>query len=520
MEGKSKRFSKKTIWLTVIIAVIIVGGTITATTFLTKTSKQAYFLAELNAANFMTEVVEDRYSDELDWAEKIKETPSESNLELSAEFNDPSGYDSTGMQELINNSTISVMSGLDPENKEMKFKGSINVGEISIEDIEFYLTSDRMLASLSFLDQYVQVKESEIGTLLYEIDPMSYTGEEEIEFDPFFDQTVLSEEDKEHFQDTYIKMVYEELPDDAFTSEDETIEVNGDSIATSKVTLQLSEEKIKDIMNKVLTEAEQDETLKEIIQNQATFDTISTNSDELAQITEDFEAEISKAKEAINDFSIPGGLTSTLWIKDDLIVQRDFSMEMGPSESELMVFSLMGTQLMNEQNQTFDYELAVTDEFGTNTINLNGDLSWQDNVADDHITLSANAFELSYTGTEELNDGTRNFDRRLTFQDESSSPMEVIWNGTSTYNNDQTNTEQYLSLTGEGISENDFKLHINSNSKLVKSLDIDTESMDVVNLGTMSSDEIDTFMMDEVTPQFQQWLAEFYGSMFDAGAGF
>ncbi|WP_117169614.1 DUF6583 family protein [Paraliobacillus sediminis] len=519
MERKSKRFSKKTIWISIIAAVILVGGTITATTLLTKTSKQDYFLAELNTANFMTEVVENRYSAEFDWAEEIKETPSETNLELSAAFNDPAGFDSTGMQEIINSSTISLTNSLDPENKEMKFEAAVNVAEMSIEDIEFYLTTDKMLASVPFLDQYVQVKENELGNLLYEIDPMTYTGEEEIEFDSFFNQTVVSEDEKDHFQDAYLKMVYEELPEDSFTSEDESIEVNGESITTSKITLQLSEEKMKEIMVKVLNEAEQDEILKEVIQNQASFGSFSSNSDELAQITEDFEAEIAEAKEAINDFKIPGGLTSTLWIKDDLIVQRDFSVEMGPSESELVVFEFIGKQVMNEQDQMFDYELVVTDEFGANTMNLTGDLSWQDNVADDQITVSVGAFEASYTGSEEIEDGTRNFDRRLAIKDEFSSPMEVIWNGTSTYNNDQTNTEQYVSLKGDGISENDFKLHINTNSQLVKSLDIDTESMDVVNLGTMSTAEIDTFMMEDVTPQFEQWMTEFYGSMFDSGSG-
>lgn len=519
LERKSKLFSKKTIWISIIAAVILVGGTITATTLLTKTSKQAYFLAERSTADFMTEVVKDRYSAEFDWAEEIKGTPSESNLELSAAFNDPAGYDSTGMQEIINSSTISLTNSLDPENKEMKFEAAVNVAEMSIEDIEFYLTTDKMLASVPFLDQYVQVKESELGNLLYEIDPMTYTGEEEIEFDSFFNQTVLSKEEKDHFQEAYLKMVYEELPEDSFTSEDESIEVNGESITTSKITLQLSEEKMKEIMVKVLNEAEQDEILKEIIQNQASFGSFSSNSDELAQITEDFEAEIAEAKEAINDFKIPGGLTSTLWIKDDLIVQRDFSVEMGPSKSELVVFEFIGKQVMNEQDQMFDYELVVTDEFGANTMNLTGDLSWQDNIADDQITVSVGAFEASYTGSEEIEDGTRNFDRRLAIQDEFSSPMEVIWNGTSTYNNDQTNTEQYVSLMGDGISENDFKLHINTNSKLLKSLDIDTESMDVVNLGTMSTDEIDTFMMEDVTPQFEQWMTEFYGSMFDSGSG-
>lgn len=519
LENKNKGFSKKMVWIA-IIAVILIAGGIAASTLLSKDAKEQYFLAEYNSAKLIEEAAETRYSDEFDWAEEVKETPSESSVDISAEFNDPSGFDSTGMQDIINNATISLNSSIDPKNKEMGFDLSANVAEIAIDDIEFYVTDNKMLASLPFLNQFLQVKEEDIGNFLYQIDPMTFTGEEEVKFDSFFDQTVMSEEDIEHFQNEYMKMIYQELPEDAFTTEDESVDVNGEKLKTSKITLNLSEEKVKDIIEKVLIKAEKDDKLKDIIENQATLDPISYTSNDVSQMLEDFEAAIVEVREGLDDFKIPNGLTSTLWIKDDLVVKRDFSIEMGPTDTELAEFTLTGTQLFTKENQVFDYQLGINDEYEDISMSLIGDLSWKDNVASDQITFSAEGIELVYTGNEELNNGTRDFDRRLAFKEDSTSTFELIWNGASTYENDQANAEHHFSLTGEGISEDDFQLNINTDQKLVKSLDIDTDSMEIVDLGSMNADELENYMIEDLGPQFQEWMMNFYGSMYDTGMGF
>ncbi|MRH41375.1 hypothetical protein GH741_01650 [Aquibacillus halophilus] len=512
MEKQRKSFSRKTIWIIVVAAIIVVGAGVSAAVLLNLNPKQQYFSAELESWNSMKEAAENRYGDELDWTEEIKESPNESTLELSAEYNDPSGFDSMGIQEIVNSSTITLKNSLDPTNKEMALDLSANFSGITIEDIRFYLTSEKMMASLPFLDKFLQVKESELGGMLHELDPANFTGEEEIDFDSFFNQSMLSEEDMEHLQDTYLKMIYDELPEDAFTSEDEAVDVNGETLDSTKITLDLSEEQLKNIIEKVLTTAETDEKLKEIIQQQSSF---SYPSDDVSQMLEDFDAGIAEAKKALNEAKIPNGLTSTLWVNDDLVVKRDFTIELGPSESELAEFTLAGTQLLQEENQNFDYTLGVNDGTMDNMVNLTGDLSWQDNMADDQIKISTSDMELVFTGTEELNDGTRDFDRTFSFVDQTSaSTFELNWDGVSTYEQDQMNAEHNLSFVSEGMNESIFQLSINTDAKIVKSLDIDTDSMEVVDLGTMSAEEIDAYIQEEFTPQLQQWMMQFMGAGF------
>ncbi|WP_186576068.1 DUF6583 family protein [Aquibacillus kalidii] len=521
-EQNVKKSSRKTVWIVALVAVaIIVVASISASALLKKNPKEEYFSAELKSAQFMTDVVKDRYSDEFAWAEEVKKKPSESTVELSAEFNDPSGFDSTGMQSIINSSSITLKNSLDPEKKEMAMELSANVAEMPIEDIKFYLTADKMMASLPFLDKFLQVNESDLGALLYELDPMTFTGEEEYKFETFFNQTVLSEEDKKHFQDTYLKMIYDELPEEAFTSKDEKVEVNGEEVKASKITLKLSEEKLKSIIEKVLTEMEKDEKLKDLIKQQASLDPVSYSAGDLTQILEDFETGIADVKKELKDFQIPNGLTSTLWIKDELVVKRDFSIEMGPSESELAKLTVTGTQSLTKEKQSFDYELGFKDDVDEGVVNITGDLSWKDKKADDKITIAVEDMELSYTGTEELKDGTREFDRSFAMKDPASmSNFELSWDGSSTYEKDQMNGEHHFALVGEGISSDIFQLNVNNDAKIVKSLDIDTDSKEVVDLGAMSAEEIQTYMMEEAMPQFQQWMMGFYGSLNNANTGF
>lgn len=53
--------------------------------------------------------------------------------------------------------------------------------------------------------------------------------------------------------------IYDELPDDAFESENEDVEVNGDSISAEKITMNLSEDQFKSLITSVLEKMKGDE---------------------------------------------------------------------------------------------------------------------------------------------------------------------------------------------------------------------------------------------------------------------
>ncbi|WP_138416084.1 DUF6583 family protein [Aquibacillus sediminis] len=506
--------NKKGIWIGLIVAAIVVVAGVSAAAILNKNPKQQYFSAEKASWDFMTEVVEDRYGDELEWMDQMKETPNESTIELSASYNDPSGFDTMGIQPLINNSSITIENSVDPENKEMTAALSAGVAGISLEDIKLYVTADKAMASLPFLDKYVQVKESDLSGLLHTFDPIAFTGEEEINFDALFNQEPIPEEDLEYIQDTYLKLIYDELPEEAFTSEEESVDVNEESMQATKVTLALSEEQIKSIIEKVLTEAEDDERLKEIITQQSSSP-IPYTTEEIEQLTEEYDTAIAEAKTGLEDVTIPDGLISTIWIDNDLIVKRDVAIKIGPSEAELAELSLVGTQSLQNNTQTFDYALEDKNPSNESTVNVTGDLSWQDGSADDSIKLSSEDTELTYSATEQLVDGTREFDRTFAFSDPASpSPFELNWNGKSTYDQDQMNADHHVSFIGEGLSEDIFQLNVTTDAALVKSIDAGMDDKEVVDLGAMSEAELETYMTQEFSPQLQQWLMMFMGAGF------
>src|SRR5699024_6056809 len=94
----------------------------------------------------------------------------------------------------------------------------------------------------------------------------------------------------------------------------------------------------------------------------------------ISELLNDFENGLDEIKAAIPDMKIPGGLTSTIWEKDNLIVKRDFSLSVGPSADQVSTLSIKGEQLLGKEKQLIDYTLSGNDE----TLSLKGDLSSKD----------------------------------------------------------------------------------------------------------------------------------------------
>lgn len=497
-----------------IVAILVVGGSVAAYLIISSSTKVKYFAAEKESFEFMTEKLQDRYQPELDWYEQSKKNPTETTLQLSGEYNDPnaSGF-GMGPEQFINNSTLSITTATDMENEQIAAKLKANVGEIEIDDVNFYLTSEKILVGLPFINDLLQVKSDDLGSMLQKMDPESFTGEEDLDLSAIFDSSGgLSEEDINHFKKEYFKMIYDELPEDAFDSTNETIKVNDKSVDTEKITLHLSEKQVKDLVTKVLNKMEKDKTLKELLKEQSTLQQMGGTkmNAEADLLISDFESGIAEVKDAMNKFNIPDGLTAALWINDGLVVQRDFKMKMGPSEQELVSISVKGTQLLKDDNQFFNYDLGFSDGYNEGTMNVSGDLSWKDDKAKDSIKLTAEDTVLSYEGTESLKDGKRSFERLFLYKDPFGDGGSLSWDGNASYEKDQMSSEHNLSVKGPEMSQDMFSLQLAIDGKTIKNVEIPSED-GVKDLGSMSEDEIMQYFQDDVTPNFQKWLMEMIG---------
>ncbi|MBY7143205.1 hypothetical protein KFZ56_09060 [Virgibacillus sp. NKC19-3] len=512
-EEKKKGFSKGLIAI-IITVVVVAGGSVAAFVLLNFSEKEQYFLAEKNTVEFMGEKFEERYQQELDWIDHSQENPVKQTLELAAEYNDPnetSGMGAVSPSQIINNSTISITGASDMENEQASAELQANIGGMEIDDFDFYVTADEVTAGLPFMDELLQLRDEDFGNLMQKLDPNAFTGEESMNLESLFEGTDAFNEDIEYFQEEYGKMVYNETPDDAFESTDETIQVDDESLDTEKITFHLTEKQLKEIMTTVLEKMQQDEKIKEMMRDQFVAGAMGTPAmgtpamdDEFDQFINEYETAIGEAINGLEDFQIPDGLTSTIWVYDDVIAQREFQVDMGSTAEDLVSFTVNGTQLLQDDNQTFNYDLGVSDSITDGTANIAGNLSWEDDNATDSINLTVEDVTLTYEGKESLNDGTRDFDRTFSFDQAGTSGM-LIWSGSSAYDNDQMNSEHHFSMESPEISQDMFALQVMIDSETIDSVEMPNEE-NIKDLGSMSENELTDFLEHEITPQFQAWL--------------
>lgn len=370
--------------------------------------------------------------------------------------------------------------------------------------------------SFLFLEEVLTIQDSDLSKLLQESDP-AFEGAE-IDFKALFNQMdgMLSEEDKEYITDEYLMMVYNELPDDAFDTENETVTVQDESIDAEKITFSLTEEQFKELITTVLEKAKDDDRLKEIVEKQIRnqFGIFTSGSlpaemeNEVSTAMEDFEKSIDEAINGLEDFQVPDGLTSVIWVKDDLIVKRDFSIGMAPKDEEVSTLSITGGQMLNDSEQNLAYEFAVDDSSATVDINLSN----KDNNLKDSITIAGGDIELSYSGESTLEDGTREFERTFSFSTpEPNGSGSLNWSGEATYENDQKTADHTISVGLPDLPQDIVSLNIKNDAKTIKEVEQPDDS-NVKNLGDMSAQELEMYFQTEVAGQFQQWLMEIMGA--------
>ncbi|NBJ68960.1 MULTISPECIES: DUF6583 family protein [Clostridia] len=513
-ETKKRKLSPKMLVGIIIGAVLLIGGSVAAYIFSNLSDKQQYFLAEKETMEFMNDQIEKRYEAELDWFETSKEKPTETNYDLSAESNLPSsdmGMGEMDPVQLINNSTISLTHAADMKNKKMSGELKADIGGMQVEDVSFHLTSEQFMLGLPFLDHLLSIKGENVGNLMKQIDPMTFTGEEKIDFGSLF-EGAFSEEDIEYIKEEYGTLIYEQLPDEAFKTEKESIKVHDESLKTEKITMQLSEKQVKDIVKKVIGKLQKDDKMKKLIRKYIEDQSMGTSAlpevkNEIDQLMEDLDESLANAKTNVDKLQAPDGLTSTIWVHDDLIAQRDFNLKLGPDKEQLTTFKIKGTQLLTEEKQQFNLDLGLADSVNEGKMNLTGDLSWKDQKADDSIKLTMDDFALTYDGTETLKDGKRDFERTISFQDPYTDSMQVVWSGTSDYKKDQMSGEHSFAFTAPNEDQSLFSLNVAMDGKTIDKVKIPNEDK-TKDIGTMNEQELMEYFETEVTPKFEGWIVE------------
>ncbi|WP_152654805.1 DUF6583 family protein [Oceanobacillus sp. CFH 90083] len=523
-QPKKKGLSKGII--AIIIAVIVLAGGGAAAFFLTgSTPKETYFLAEKNSVEQLQDFLETRYEDEWNWYEQARENAvSQSvNIGLNLEGLENAYYVDPQIIAMLSNAELSFNSETDIENSQAYTGLSLNVAGMNFDGVGAYINGSDVYAELPFLEEVLKISDEDIGSVLAEFDPYTFTGNEQLGIEElvFGDNTaLLTDEEKEYIQNEYIMFIYDQLSDDAFASENEDVEVNGDSISAEKITMNLSEDELKSVITSVLEKMQGDDQFKEILQSQfertayMPLEDPELIQEELDLVLEEFDAAMEQGIEAIENFQFPEGLQSTLWVSDNKVVQRDFSISLAPEGEEPITISLTGGQLLNDDQIYFDHTLKMHDEYNEGSIKFDGDFQGTGDSLTDNANLtfvfedSYTPFEFtaSYTGDESVDGSTRNFDRQLQFTAENET-INLGWTGDSTYDGDQMNSNNNIALDFPGYVDN-VSMDLNVEGAVIDAVEgVDTSN--VVDLGAMSAQELQQYFEGDFSNQFQQWLMQF-----------
>ena len=521
MENVQKETSGRKKSPAILIAVLTVVllaavGSVSAFFLLNKSPKVQYLLAETKTLSEMSDLFKKRYENEMNWVDVQKTKPVETSYDLSAQLNGPAlGYEMQEMQSIVNNLTISYTQVKDPVEKEWEMNLSGKFGSVPIDVGTFYFTPEKMIAKLAFTDKLFLFKDEDYGKMMRESDP-SYDGNENLGLSHLFEERFLTEELQNYIEKEYMEYLYNELPEDAFTSEKEEIEVFDKKVKTEKVEMKLSEQQVKTFMKNLFEKARDDEKLKALLKEQIAFSTMGEefSNDDLKSMIRDFEDELDTALKEIDELLIPEGITSTIWHKSNSIVKRNFAISIGEFEDEISTLNIEGVQVLDKASQQWAYTFTGSDSYTQEdaVVEFKGDLKWDGKKADDTITISAEDVVLQYKGEEELKGKERTFKRAFSIEDDEFSP-EFVWSGTATHEKDSMNANHEFTFVVEEAGENDIRVQLKQQGKIVKKVDMPDESKNVVDLGAMTADELDSFFTKEIGEALEKWVTDLMGDL-------
>lgn len=476
--------------------------------------KNNYLMAELDEMESTFDLFETRFESEMEWYEHAQKNAIESTVGITAETNDPS-FQEMGIDQMINNSNIDITVGQDMANEVSTMGLNANIAGLSISDVNVYLTGEKAGLTLPFIEEYLVVNEADAASFLNTIDPDSFEGSEEIDYSMFFENSAMTEEQREYFKDEYSTFVRENLPDEAFESDSEEITVGEHTVNANKLTMTLTEEQIHTFLRDLFNKMADDEEIANIVQTQmmaASFGNPEAASAE--ETVSDFNNSLKEAAENVKDIGFPDGLTSVIWTDgDDNIIQRDLDTAITADESTGQI-AIDGTNSISESSQLINYDITLGEESGETVIGYTADLTETENSYEDVITLRADSQDMVVINsikTEEEDNEIWNAD--ISFNEQAfGMPLTLFIESNSVYSGDQATGDLTLYADdGVNVTRDTATLNITSESQTVNEIAV-PQSDNEKNIGQMSMDELNAYFNDEVGPKFEQWMNENFGS--------
>lgn len=516
VENSPKKSSKGLI-IGIIIAIIVIAGGVAAYTMVkTSSPKAQYFLAEKASFDGARDFFEERYSLEKDWYEFQQENAVGVDMDISGNYTDPGAYGFSEIEEIVNNINLVLETETDMKAKEMVTHISANAMGMKIEDFSVALTENDLFIVLPFLDEVLKINDEDVGDLLKEIDPYTFDDDDtEYDFGQFFDQQKLfTEDEQKYLEDEYAKFVFDELPEDSFTSESEKVKVLGDEVKTEKITMKLNEDQIKEIADKVLSKMKEDDKLKEIVADKLEVVVGAGNAVMVSDMMDDFDDAIEEVQELFEDGVFKEGITSTIWVDKDTIVKRDFAFNAGEGSNE-GTLKMKGDQKVSKEEVAFAYEFGFEDEYDDVVFNLDGSLTWKDDQAEDEVTLTFaddyDEFKIGYRGEESVEKSKKDFEREFGVESDFFN-FAINWDGSGTYDKDSMTSENTFSTDLSDFYAGQIELNVDVDGEKIKSVEMPDTSKEK-DIGKMSESELMKYVEEVIEPNFEKWMMSYFMEM-------
>lgn len=516
MDGQSETKKSKTgLIVGIVVGVLLIVGIGGYFIFqsMVNTPKNSYLLSEKADIDNTFEIFEERFSEELEWYEYMQANPVQTDLNITASSNDPS-LQQMGLSELISGSEINISTGTDMEEEISTFALSADVAGFSVDGLDLFLTGNNAGITFPFIEEYLTLNEADAPGLLSMMDP-AFNEEEEIDYSVFFDDQMLSETEREYIEDEYMSYIHDQLPDDAFESENEEITVGENTINAEKLTMNLSEEQIHTFISDLFNKMADDEELINMIQAQVTASSIGMPQDEADQIGSNVSDSLRTAAEDVQNVGFPDGLSSVIWLDGDDIVQRDLNVTTVNNDTTATV-NLNGTNEISENGNVMNYNAVLGDGTEEMTFTINADLNEVENGFEDTITLSTSEADSNIVLTSTKDNSGDAVSSTLQLDVPMGQGMEnlsIFLESESTYEDDQV-TADYTIYAEDGVSitRDTATLNIAQESVTVDSVSV-PDLTNEVNIGQMSEEELNDYFTNTFGPAFDSWVNENFGGM-------
>ncbi|WP_257350223.1 DUF6583 family protein [Pseudalkalibacillus decolorationis] len=354
--SQSPKRSKKPLIISLAVIFILGIGATAYAMFFNHSAKEMYFLAESNTFNETSESFNETFAVNKDLAEKTLEEKSKSTTDLGFKVEGLETIDpSMGMvAPIVNQLKLNTTTMIAP--KESKGLVEVNLGLEGTDLVKLEAYQSDKLTGLSvplLYDKYLYFKNEDFGKLMKRFDP-SYMGPEKMDnLIQMQVEAMKSQEKLAEFREEYGKFLLENISEESVT--EGKGELKGETY--TKLTLELSEKEVQDLMKKLIDKVQKDKELKELLVDMSAGSGLAANpalavsegETDKDKVKEEMEKALKDMEDNLDKLKMPDGFKSTILVNDkDLIVKRDIDFKIGEKE-ELVTFGYSSHALRKDE---------------------------------------------------------------------------------------------------------------------------------------------------------------------------